>query len=182
MLSRLNQTFASESCVPYTQEKKRAICLVTPTALGTPGQSVETRLFELSTPSCRLCFVLNPSPEACPVLCCPHFLGPVSPSSLRQARVPGPWLGPPFPVLGVNSCSRGPVPWLRRSQSQADPFRNRPLSQASLRTWAAPPPLGLPPSLRAQFWTLRPAPLLHALPLASSRDLPSSEDPRIPGT
>ena len=162
------------------RKRNAPVCLVTPIVPGTPGQSVETRLFDLRTPSCRLFFVLNPFPEACPALCCPHFLGPFPPRSLHQAPVPGAWLGPPFPVLGVNSCSRGPVPWPCHSQSQADPSWNKRLSQALLRTWAASPLLGLPPSLGAQFWTLLPAPLPHGLQVALSRDLPSSEDPQCP--
>ena len=164
------------------RKRNASVGLVTPTA---PRQSVETRLSGPGTPSCRLRFVLNSSREACPVLSSlprPRFpLGP-----LRQARPPGPWPGPPFPVRALTPAAEAlaPGPWPRRSLSQADPSWNTPLSQASLCTQAASPLLGLPraSALSSGFSALPPSlrPPGGLVQSWNLRDLPSSEVPTCP--
>lgn len=171
MLSRLNQTFVSESCVPYTQENKRAICLVTLTAPSTPGQSVETLLLNSARPPAAS--ALYWTPEACPVLCCPHSR-PRFPLVPPSSWVPGPGWAHPSRSWALTPAAEAlalPLLWARLDPSETG------LLVASPPAGLPPPFRGPPPSLRASSWD-SPAPgPFTPLPLASLQRPPIfSED------
>ena len=180
MLSWLNQTFASESCVPCTPEKKHIRWLGHPDSV--PRQSVETRLSDPRTPSCRLRFVLNPSPEACPMpssLPRPRFpLGP-----LRQARPPGPWPGPPFPVRALTPAAEALAPGPTAFWAMLTPpetrlsLRPRSARRPLLCSASHEPPHSALDSLPCPCPSRPPGGLVQSWNL---RDLPSSEVPTCP--